>query len=101
MLLNRMTNYLVLSGTASLSARIFLLLVMTTMFANTAAALPPQLAVANASVIDPVTAESSIQSTTAEFYAGASIDEGLSYVSCVDPLDSVDLASSLAIENDH
>jgi hypothetical protein len=52
-------------------------------------------------VIDPVTAESSIQSTTAEFYAGASIDEGLSYVSCVDPLDSVDLESSLVVENDH
>ncbi|MBL6816732.1 MAG: alpha/beta hydrolase [Pseudomonadales bacterium] len=74
---------------------------MTTMFANTAAAQLPQLAVANASVIDPVTAESSIQSTTAEFYAGASIDEGVSYVSCVDPLDSVDLESSLAVENDH
>ena len=101
MLLNRMTDRLFLSSTTFHSALISLLLVVTTMSANTAAAQPPQLAVANASVIDPVTAEPSIQSTTAEFYAGASIDEGLSYVSCVDPLDSVDLESSLVVENDH
>ena len=98
---NRMTDYLFLSSTTFHSAWISLLLVVATMSTNTAAAQPPQLAVANASVIDPVTAESSIQSTTAEFYAGASIDEGLSYVSCVDPLDSVDLESSLVVENDH
>ena len=70
------------------------------MFANAEAAMPPQLAVANVSVIDPITAEASLQSTTAEFYAGASIDKGLSYVSCVDPLDGVDLESSLVVEND-
>jgi len=100
-MLNRMTDYLFLSSTTFHSAWISLLLVVATMFANTAAAQPPQLAVANASVIDPDTAEASIQSTSAEFYAGASIDEGLSYVSCVDPLDSVDLESSLVVENDH
>ena len=75
---NRMTDYLFLSSTTFHSAWISLLLVVATMSTNTAAAQPPQLAVANASVIDPVTAESSIQSTTAEFYAGASIGEGLS-----------------------
>lgn len=100
-ILNRMTDYLFLSSTTFHNAWISLLLVVATMFANTAAAQPPQLAVANASVIDPDTAEASIQSTSAEFYAGASIDEGLSYVSCVDPLDSVDLESSLVVENDH
>ena len=101
MLLNRMTDYLFLSSTTYHSAWISLLLVVTTMFANTTAAQPPQLAVASASVTDPVTAESTIQSTTAEFYAGASIDEGLSYVSCFDPFDNVDLDSSLVVENEH
>ena len=100
MLLNRMTDYLIAS-TPRHSARTGLLLVVTIIFAKAEAAMPPQLAVANVSVIDPITAEASLQSTTAEFYAGASIDEGLSYVSCVDPLDSVDLESSLVVENDH
>ncbi len=100
MLLNRMTDYLIAS-TPRRIAWLGLLLVATTLFANAEAAMPPQLAVANVSVIDPITAEASLQSTTAEFYAGASIDEGLSYVSCVDPLDSVDLESSLVVENDH
>ena len=95
-----MTDYLIASSPRH-SAYIGLLLVVTTLFANAEAAMPPQLAVANVSVIDPITAEASLQSTTAEFYAGASIDEGLSYVSCVDPLDSVDLESSLVVENDH
>ena len=99
MLLNRMADYL--SSSLYYSAWIGLLLVVATMSTNTAAAQPPKLAVANASVIDPVTAESSIQSTTAEFYAGASIDEGLSYVSCFDPFDNVDLESSLVVEIDH
>jgi len=101
MLLNRMTDYLTLPQTTPHSTWLGLLLVVTTMFASAEAALPPQLAVANVSVVDPNTAEASIQSTTAEFYAGASIDEGLSYVSCVDPFDSVDLESSLVVENDH
>ena len=96
-----MTDYLTLPQTTPHSTWLGLLLVVTTMFASAEAALPPQLAVANVSVVDPDTAEASIQSTTAEFYAGASIDEGLSYVSCVDPLDSVDLDSSLVVENDH
>lgn len=78
-----------------------LFLVSVAMLASSVSAQSPQLAVANASIIDPVTAESSIQSTTAEFYAGASIDNGLSYVSCVDPLDSVDLEGSVVVENDH
>ena len=93
MLLNRMTDYLIAS-TLHRSTWLGLLLVATTLFANAEAAMPPQLAVANVSVIDPITAEASLQSTTAEFYAGASIDEGLSYVSCVDPLDSVDLEAA-------
>ena len=96
-----MTDYLTLPQTTPLSTWLGLLLVVTTMFANAEAALPPQLAVANVSVVDPDTAEASIQSTTAEFYAGASIDEGLSYVSCFDPFDNVDLDSSLVVENDH
>ena len=96
-----MTDYLTLPQTTPHRTWLGLLLVVTTMFASAEAALPPQLAVANVSVVDPDTAEASIQSTTAEFYAGASIDEGLSYVSCVDPLDSVDLDSSLVVENDH
>ena len=95
-----MTDYLIASSPRRI-AWLGLLLVVTTMFANAEAAMPPQLAVANVSVIDPITAEAGLQSTTAEFYAGASIDEGLSYVSCVDPLDSVDLESSLVVENDH
>ena len=99
--MNIMTNYPTLASTIYHTARASLLPVMVTMFANTAAAQPPQLAVTSASVIDPFTGESSLQSTTAEFYAGASIDEGLSYISCVDPLDSVDLESSLVVENDH
>ena len=77
MLLKRMTDNLI-APTLRHSAWIGLLLVMTTMFANAEAALPPQLAVANVLVVDPVTAEVSIATTTAEFYAGASIDEGLS-----------------------
>ena len=95
-----MTDYLIAS-TQRRIACLGLLLVVTTMFANAEAAMPPQLAVANVSVIDPITAEVSLQPTTAEFYAGASIDEGISYVSCVDPLDGVDLESSLVVENDH
>jgi acetyl esterase/lipase len=95
-----MTDYLIAS-TPRRIAWLSLLLVVTTLFAKAEAAMPPQLAVSNVSVIDPITAEASLQSTTAEFYAGASIDEGLSYVSCVDPLDSVDLESSLVVENDH
>ena len=95
-----MTDYLIASSPRRI-AWLGLLLVVTTMFANAEAAMPPQLAVANVSVIDPIRAEAGLQSTTAEFYAGASIDEGLSYVSCVDPLDSVDLESSLVVENDH
>ena len=93
-----MTDYLTLPQTTPLSTWLGLLLVVTTMFANAEAALPPQLAVANVSVVDPDTAEASIQSTTAEFYAGASIDEGLSYVSCFDPFDNIDLDSSLVGE---
>ena len=95
-----MTDYLIAS-TQRRIACLGLLLVVTTLFANAEAAMPPQLAVANVSVIDPITAEVSLQPTTAEFYAGASIDEGISYVSCVDPLDGVDLESSLVVENDH
>ena len=95
-----MTDYLIASTPRPI-AWLSLLLVVTTLFAKAEAAMPPQLAVSNVSVIDPITAEASLQSTTAEFYAGASIDEGLSYVSCVDPLDSVDLESSLVVENDH
>ena len=95
-----MTDYLIAS-TQRRIACLGLLLVVTTLFANAEAAMPPQLAVANVSVIDPITAEASLQPTTAEFYAGASIDEGISYVSCVDPLDGVDLESSLVVENDH
>ena len=94
------TDYLIASAPRHIGW-LGLLLVETTMFANAEAAMPPQLAVANVSVIDPITAEASLQSTTAEFYAGASIDKGLSYVSCVDPLDGVDLESSLVVENDH
>jgi len=100
MLLKRMADNLI-APTLRHCAWIGLLLVMTTMFANAEAALPPQLAVANVLVVDPVTAEVSIATTTAEFHAGASIDGGLSYVSCIDPLDSVDLESSLVVENDH
>ena len=95
-----MTDYLIASAPRHIGW-LGLLMVVTTMFANAEAAMPPQLAVANVSVIDPITAEASLQSTTAEFYAGASIDKGLSYVSCVDPLDGVDLESSLVVENDH
>jgi hypothetical protein len=68
MLLNRMTNRLFSSSTTFHSALFSLLLVVTTMFANAEAAQPPQLAVANVSVIDPITAEASLQSTTAEFF---------------------------------
>ena len=96
-----MTDYLTLPQTTPHRTWLGLLLVVTTMFASAEAALPPQLAVANVSVVDPDTAEASIQSTTAEFYAGASIDEGLSYVSRFDPFDNVDLDSSLVVENDH
>ena len=96
-----MTKFQTLSATMNHRASVSLVLVVKMMFANTAAAMPPQLAVAYVSVIDPVTAEASIQSTTAEFFAGASIDKGLSYVPCVDPLDSVDLESSLVVENNH
>ena len=95
-----MTDYLIASAPRHIGW-LGLLMVVTTMFANAEAAMPPQLAVANVSVIDPITVEASLQSTTAEFYAGASIDKGLSYVSCVDPLDGVDLESSLVVENDH
>jgi len=94
------TDYLIAS-TPRRIAWLGLLLVVTTLFANAEAAMPPQLAVANVSMIDPITAEAGLQPTTAEFYAGASIDEGISYVSCVDPLDGVDLESSLVVENDH
>ena len=82
---DRMTDYLTLSQTTPHSAWLGLLLFVTTLFANAEAAMPPQLAVASVSVIDPITAEASLQPTTAEFYAGASIDEGISYVTCVDP----------------
>ena len=72
-----MTDYLIAS-TLRRIAWLGLLLVVTTLFANAEAAMPPQLAVANVSMIDPITAEASLQPTTAEFYAGASIDEGIS-----------------------
>ena len=63
-----MTKFQTLSATMNHRASVSLVLVVKMMFANTAAAMPPQLAVAYVSVIDPVTAEASIQSTTAEYY---------------------------------
>lgn len=82
-------------------ALVSLFLVTAAISANSVLAQSPQLAVANARVNDSVTEESVIESTTAEFYAGASIDNGLSYVSCADPLDRVDLEGSLVVETDH
>ena len=73
---NRMTDYLFLSSTTFHSAWISLLLVVATMSTNTAAAQPPQLAVANASVIDPDTAEASIQSTPQSFMPGPILMKG-------------------------
>ena len=64
-----MTDYLIAS-TQRRIACLGLLLVVTTLFANAEAAMPPQLAVANVSVIDPITAEVSLnqppQSSTPE-----------------------------------
>ena len=61
-----MTDYLIASTPRPI-AWLGLLLVVTTLFANAEAAMPPQLAVSNVSVIDPITAEASLQSTTQSF----------------------------------
>ena len=71
-----MADYLTLPQATPNSTWLGLLLVVTTMFASAEAALPPQLAVANVSVVDPDTAEASIQSTPQSFMPGPVLMKG-------------------------
>ena len=60
------TDYLIASAPRHIGW-LGLLLVETTMFANAEAAMPPQLAVSNVSVIDPITAEASLNQLLQSF----------------------------------
>ncbi len=78
-----MTNYLIASAPRHIGW-LGLLLVVTTMFVNAEAAMPPQLAIANVSVIDPITNEVNIYDQVCYLFGAASAFYPLIYIlSCM------------------